>query len=64
MKKSASVIFGLVRLVLLGYNGWRRHTKRFRIIGCPCIMLARYSVVQKSQVISTVTMWFLDLLGL
>ena len=49
MKKSTSVIFGLVRLVLLGYNGWRRHMKRFKIIGCPRIRLTRYSVVQKAE---------------
>ena len=49
IKKSASVIFGLVRLILLGYNGWRRHTKESKIIGCPHIMLARYSVVQKAK---------------
>ena len=50
IKRSASVIFGLVRLIniLLCYNGWRRHKKSSKIIGCPRIMLARYSVVQKS----------------
>ena len=64
IKKSASVIFGLARLILLSYNGWRRHTKRSKIIGRSRIMLARYSVVQKIQVIITVIMWFLNLLGL
>ena len=49
IKKSASVIFGLVRLILLGYNGWRRHMKRRKIIGRPRIMLTKYSVVQKAK---------------
>ena len=49
IKKSASVIFGLVRLILLGYNEWRRHMKRYKIVGCPRIMLTRYSVVQKGK---------------
>ena len=49
IRKSASVIFGLVRLILLGYNGWRRHVKRCKIIGRPRIMLTRYSVVKKAK---------------
>ena len=61
IKKSASMIFGLVRLIILGYNGRRRHMKKCTIIGCPHIILTRYSVV---QVRNTVAMWFLDLLGL
>ena len=35
IKKSINVIFGLVRLILLGYNGWRRHMNRSKIIGLP-----------------------------
>ena len=49
IKISTSVMFGLVGLILLGYNGWRRYMKRFKIIGCPHIMLSRYSVVQKAK---------------
>ena len=49
IKKSASMIFGLVRLILLVYNGWRRHTKRSKIIGRLHIMLARYLVAQKAK---------------
>ena len=48
-KKSTSVIFGLFRLILLGYNGCRRHMKRSKIIGRPHIMLTRYSVVRKAK---------------
>ena len=49
VKKSASVIFGLVRLILLDYNRWRRHMKRCKIIGHPRIVLTRYSVVHKAK---------------
>ena len=49
IKKSASVILGLGRLILLGYNGCRRHMKRCMIIGRPRIMLTRYSAVQKAK---------------
>ena len=41
------MIVGLIRLILLGYNGWMRHMKRSKIISRPRIMLIRYSVVQK-----------------
>ena len=45
-KESASVIFGLVRLIILNL---KMHIKRCKIIGRPCIMLIRYSVVQKAK---------------
>ena len=35
--KSASVIFGLVKLIILSYNGYKKHTKRCKIIGHPCM---------------------------
>ena len=39
---SASVIFGLIRLIILSYNRWKKHMKRCKIIGHPRIMLKLY----------------------
>ena len=39
INKSASVIFGLVRHIILSYNRYKRHIKRCNIIGRPRIML-------------------------
>ena len=44
--KSASEIFGLVRLIILSYNRQKKDIKRYKIIVCPHIMLTRYSAVQ------------------
>ena len=41
------MIFGLVRLIILSYNGQKRHIKRKKIIGRPHIMCTTYSVMQK-----------------
>ena len=42
MNKSASVMFGLVRLI-------KMHITKCKIIVCPHIVLTRYSVVQKTK---------------
>ena len=51
INKSASVIFELVKLIILSYNEQKKHIKRCKIIGLPYIqfivMFTRYSVVQK-----------------
>ena len=38
------MIFGLVRLIILSYNGY---VKRCKIIGCPRIIRTRYAVMKK-----------------
>ena len=45
INNSASLIFGLVRLIILSYNRQKKNIKRFKIIGHPRIMLTGYSVV-------------------
>ena len=58
------VFVGLVRLNLLGYSGWRgiwRGPKNYRQ---PTHYANKVFCCAKSQVINTVTMWFLDVLGL
>ena len=51
INKSASVIFELVKLIILSYNEQKKHIRRCEIIGLPYIqfivMFTRYSVVQK-----------------
>ena len=49
INKSASMIFELVWLIIISYNRQKRHIKRYNIMGCLCIMLTRYSVVQKAK---------------
>ena len=48
MNKSSSVIFRLVRLIILGYNRLKKHMKKCKIIDCSCVqfvvMRTRYSV--------------------
>ena len=49
MNTSASVIFGLVRLIALSYNIYKKHIKRHKFIGCPRIMPTRYSAIPKAK---------------
>ena len=49
LNKSSSMIFELVRLIILSYNGYKRHVKRCKIFGCPRNKCTRYSVVQKAM---------------
>ena len=47
--RSTGVIFGFLRLTILRYNRQKKHIKRSKVIGRPCIqlivMLTRHSVV-------------------
>ena len=54
IKKSISVIFGLVGLIILS-NRWKNHIKRCKIIGCPLIMLIQGILLYKK--LSNKTQW-------